>query len=418
MRKATTIKGLLLAAVVLGLANTAHADDSFCFDQYFVYATEILPTLEKAVGSVVVTYKLGEKKPCFFPLGQTAQTKGVPIDANTVFELASVTKVFTTGILGMHTEFPLALDVNSAVKQYLPPAYDLTKAEEGVTFQQLATFTGGFFWSDPPGFKKGVSTQQDFEDAVNGLDPTDAPNGQGPIPGEKDLPTLQFYSNSSVGFLGQILMDMDSIATGVSYSFDAKGFSSWISDNLTVPLEMPNTKVHPGGTLATGYKFIPGKKGAPDTYDPKPPYPWVPWGAAGALRSTANDMATFLKANICAHYISDKACAEFPESILNGLAAAHNPNDYVPAGKLTDPVIQLGVCGSQKEQAWAWIYVAPPADNPGVHPIVFKGGDHPSSGFGAFIGISPYKKYGVVILTNTQPLGIDPIGLNMIQNTP
>jgi len=307
--------------------------------------------------------------------------------------------------------------VNSPVLLDLPDGYDLRKAEQGVTFQQLATFTGGFFWSDPPGFVKGVSTQQDFVDAVNALDPTDAPNGLGPIPGEKDLPTFQFYSNSSVGFLGQILMNMDSKTTHQPYSFDANGFSSWISDNLTGPLNMPNTKVHPGGTLATGYKLIPGKKGSPDKYQPEKPYPWVPWGAAGALRSTANDMATFLKANICAHYILERACADLPQDILIGLATAHNPNDYQPAGKLTDPIIQLGACGSQKEQAWAWIYLAPPEVNPSnVTPIIFKGGDHP--GFAAFIGISPGKKYGVVILTNTHPLHIDPAGLNMIQHTP
>ena len=413
MRNAT--KGLLLAAAVFGLAVAAHADDQFCFDQYFVYASELLPTLEQAVGSAVVTYKLGEKTPCFFLLGYTTQEKSVPIEGKTVFELASVTKVFTTGILGMHTEFPLALDVNSPVLPDLPDGYDLRKAEKGVTFQQLATFTGGFFWSDPPDFVKGVSTQQDFVDAVNALDPTDAPNGLGPIPGEQDLPTFQFYSNSSVGFLGQILMHMDS-TKHQQYSYDANGFSNWISDNLTVPLDMPNTKVHPGGTLATGYKFIPGKKGNPDTYQPEKPYPWVPWGAAGALRSTANDMATFLKANICAHYILDRACAEFPQDILIGLATAHEPNAYQPSGNLTDPIIQLGACGSQKEQAWAWIYVAPPADDPSQHPIIYKGGDHP--GFAAFIGISPDKKYGVVILTNTHGLHIDPVGVSMIKHTP
>jgi CubicO group peptidase (beta-lactamase class C family) len=414
MRKAAGV--FLIAGVVFGLASAAQADDSFCFDQFFVYSSEVLPTLSPAVGSAVVTYKLGEKNPCFFLSGLTEQVKGAPIDANTVFELASVTKVFTTAILGLHTQFPLALDVSSAVEPYLPDGYDLRKAEKGVTFQQLATFTGGFFWSDPPDFVKGVSTQQDFVDAVNGLKPTDAPNGMGPIPGEQDLPTVQFYSNSSVGFLGQILMNMDSTKSR-SYPFDANGFSNWISDNLTVPLNMPNTKVHPGGTLATGYKFIPGKKGNPDTYKPEKPYPWVPWGAAGALRSTPNDMATFLKANICAYHILDKACADFPMDILNALATAHKANDYQPAGKLTDPIIQLGVCGSQKEQAWAWIYVAPPEVNPSnVKPIIFKGGDHP--GFGAFIGLSPEKSYGVVILTNTHPLGIDPAGLNMIQHTP
>lgn len=413
MRKAR--KGLLLSGLVFGLAIAAHADDSFCFDQFFVYSSQVLPTVNKAIGSVVVTYKLGHK-PCYFFLGEIERGKGVQPDGKTVFELASGTKVFTTAILGMHAG--LGLDVYAPVKPYLPPEYELLEPEEGVTFQQLATFTGGFFWSDPPGFKKGVSTQQDFVDAVNGLDPTDAPNGEGPIPGEQDLPTLQLYSNSSVGFLGQILMQMDS-TKAQTYSFDANGFSDWISDNLTGPLGMSNTRVHPAGTKATGYLLKTSKKNGKvtTTYTQEPPYPWVPWGAAGALRTTPEDMATFLKANICAHHTSDPACASMPSYILSALATAHNPNDYQPVGKLTDPIIQLGVCGSQKEQAWAWIYVAPPQDNPSnIKPIIFKGGDHP--GFASFIGFSPDKAYGVVILANTHPLHVDPAGLNMIQHTP
>jgi CubicO group peptidase (beta-lactamase class C family) len=412
-------RALLVAGAILGLVNMARAD--FCSDQTDLYMKYLYPKTSQAIGSAVVTFKLGET-PCFFLVGETEIGKGTLIEKTTVFELASVTKVFTTAILGEH--IPFGLDVYYPVKSYLPPGYDLTSAEEGVTFQQLATFTGGFWWSDPPHFKKGVSTQQDFVDAVNGLDPTDAPNGQGPIPGEQDLPTIQFYSNSSVGFLGQILMNMDSTKSR-TYSFDANGFSNWISDNLTGPLDMKNTRVHPGGTLATGYLVTPGKNGKPDAdsvrvgsqwYTPEPPFPWVPWGAAGALRSTANDMLTFLKANICAHHTSDPDCTDFPSYILSAMATAHNPNEYQPRGLLVDPIIQLGVCGSQKEQAWAWIYEAPPENNPNnLKPIIFKGGDH--TGFAAFIGFSPDKKYGLVILVNTHPLSIDPAGVNMIQHT-
>jgi CubicO group peptidase (beta-lactamase class C family) len=409
---------LLVAGAILGLVNTAHAD--FCSDQFALYVKYLYPKTSLAIGSAVVTFKLGEK-PCFFLTGETEnQGKGTPIEKTTVFELASVTKVFTTAILGMHV--PLGLDVYAPVYPDLPPGYDLTDAEKEVTFQQLATFTGGFWWSDPPGFVKGQSTQDDFEDAVSALDPTkpdtttqSGANFQGPIRGEQTLPTYVQYSNGSVGFLGQILMHMDS-TKGQTYSFDAEGFSSWISDNLTGPLHMPNTRVHPGGTLAKGYLLKTDKKGN-TTHTPEPPFPWVPWGAAGALRSTPSDMLTFLEANICAHHMSDPACASFPSYVLSAMATAHNPNEYQPKGTLTDATIFLGACGSQKEQAWAWDYVAPPEANPNnIKPIIFKGGDHP--GFAAFIGFSPDKSYGLVILANTHPLSVDPAGLNMIQHTP
>ncbi len=146
------------------------------------------------------------------------------------------------------------LNVYGPVKPNLPPGYVLLPEEQDVTFQQLATFTGGFWWYDPPDFTKGQPfSQDDFVNDVNSLDPTD-PSGKafGPIPGEADLPTFNFYSNGSIGFLGQILMHMDS-SNGQRYHFHGPGFSNWISDNLTGPLNMPNTAVNPGGVWATGY---------------------------------------------------------------------------------------------------------------------------------------------------------------------
>jgi CubicO group peptidase (beta-lactamase class C family) len=412
MRNAT--KGLLLAAVVFGLAGAARAD--FCDDQARVYKSDVLPTLSQGVGGIVVALKLGEK-PCYFPYGEIERGKGVAPDKKTVFELASGTKVFTTAILGLN-ELYRGLDVNSAVEPFLPDGFELKHGEQGVTFNQLATFTGGFWWSDPPKeFKTGATfTEEEFQDAVRSLDPNGGSDSQGPIPGEKYLPTIQFYSNSSVGLLGQILMQID--APGQHLSFDANEFSDWISDNLTGPaaLNMPNTKVHPAGTLATGYLLGTDMWGIP-TYKQEKPWAWEPWGAAGGLRSTAEDMATFLKANICAHNMSDDACKDFPADILIAMLDSHNPQDYEPPGNLTDPVIQLGFCGSQKEQAWAWIYVAPPAINPKREkPILYKGGDHP--GFASFIGFSADKKYGVVILANSHPLQVDPAGLQMIRHTP
>jgi CubicO group peptidase (beta-lactamase class C family) len=88
-------------------------------------------------------------------------------DANTIFELASVTKVFTTAILGMRVASG-DLDVNALVDPYMPHRYHLLLNEQGVTFQQLATFTGGFSWDDPPGFKNGERyTQSAFIEQVN-----------------------------------------------------------------------------------------------------------------------------------------------------------------------------------------------------------------------------------------------------------
>lgn len=394
---------LLIAGALIGLVNAARADDAFCFSQLSLFLQYVSPKTSQAVGTAVVTYKLGER-PCYFFYGQTASGSGERPDANTVFELASVTKVFTTAILAIHQEH--GFDPTGPVKPHLPPGYVLQPEEEGVTFQQLATFTGGFSWDDPPDFTNNTNfSQSDFVDDVNSLDPTD-PKGPGPIQGEPHLPTFNFYSNGSTGFLGQILMHMDS-RNGPHYPFDAAGFSNWISDNLTGPLKMPHTAVHPGGKWATGYK----KNGKPAD-----PFLWEPWGAAGALRSNTADMLTFLQANICAHRLFDPACIGFSEEILLALGVAHRPNDYTPPGTLPDPTIYIGGCGSLAEQAWAWRYLAPPVPNlDNVTPIISKDGGHP--GFSTWIGFDPVKGYGLVILLNSGGINLISAGQAMIQHT-
>jgi CubicO group peptidase (beta-lactamase class C family) len=418
MRNATG--RLLIIAAIFGLASAARAD--FCDNQSALFLKYIYgPKASQAVGGAVVTFKFGEK-PCPFFFGEIEYGSRVQPDANTVFELASVTKVFTTAILGLRW-LETKIEPSDPVNKHLPDGYELTTAEQGVTFQQLATFTGGFWWDDPPDFTKGQTfTQEDFVNDVNALDPTDPlpPKGlgfPGPIAGEQYLPTYDHYSNGSTGFLGQILMHMDS---KTKYPFDANGFSDWIADNVTGPLNMPNTRVHPGGTLATGYAFCKTcKSGFKKPVDS--PFPWVPWGAAGALRSTEEDMLKFLQANICAHHVldtsADPVCASFPLDVRAALFHAHAENQYNPTGSLNDPTIWVGGCGSQTVQAWAWAILEPPIPNPNnAKPIIYKDGGHP--GFSTFIAFSPDKAYGVVILLNTGGIGLINAGLNMIQHTP
>ena len=397
-RNARFVGWVVLGILGIGLASEAHGQ-TFCSSQFDLVNTHLAPL--PWVGLSVVTLKLGEK-PCFFVGGEIEKGSGVTPDPNTIFELASVTKVFTTAILAMRER--QGLEVTSPVKPHLPPSYALLSGEREVTFQQLATFTGGFWWDDPPGFANGDQySQDDFVDDVNLLVPQD------PIPGvgASDLPTFFHYSNGSTGLLGQALMHRDSPST---YPLNATGFSNWISDNLTGPLNMPNTAVNPGGKWAKGYNSKNSQKHVQ-------PFPWEPWGAAGALRSNTADMVNFLAANICAHHVSDPACTGFPKDVLTALATAHRPNEYTPSGSLADRTIYAGACGGRNEQAYAWVYLVPPDPNPNHYtPIIWKDGGHP--GFSTFIGFSPDRSYGLVILLNTGGIGLINAGEKMIELTP
>jgi len=398
---------LLVAGVILGPVRAAHADGpapSFCSSQLALVQQYLGPI--PSVGMMIVTFKLGEVFPCFFNSGEIELGSGQAPDADTIFELASVTKVFTTAILAMRAQ--QGLNVYAPVKKkFLPPGYSLQMAEQDVTFQQLATFTGGFSWSQPPGYTTGASyPQEEFETQVNLLIPTNS------IPGETNsLPTLNKYSNGSVGFLGQILMYMDLSKD----TFGAKEFSNWISANLTGPLGMNATAVDPGGTRAKGYKYTLSSDPNIYPYTREPPFPWEPWGAAGGLRSNINDMLIFLKANICAHHQNSPYCAGFPKNILDALWLAHQPNDYFPSGALLlDKTIYIG--NGPGEQAWAWGYLPPPVSTSNGTAIISKNGGHP--GFSSFIGFDPDKGYGLVVLMNTHQKALAAAGKNIIQATP
>jgi Beta-lactamase len=184
---------LLITGAIIGFARTGHADESFCDSQLKLLHTYlgIIPV----VGYVMVTLKLGEQ-PCFFGAGLIKLESDVAPDANTIFEMASVTRVFTTEILPLRVLGLRGVNPDAPVKP--PPDYNLSSNEENVALQKLATFTGGFDWNDPPGFDhKGTSapiwSRKQFVYAVHDLKPT-----KGDSPGATYLPTYNKYSNGSI----------------------------------------------------------------------------------------------------------------------------------------------------------------------------------------------------------------------------
>ena len=147
-----------LGILAFGLVSEAHAQEkSFCSSQLELLNKYLGPLVKpisspagkegQAVGVVGVTLKLGEE-PCFFCGGEMILGSGVPPDANTIFELASVTKVFTTAILALRAQQGLAWTPPSS--RTCRPTTRCRRASRSVTFQQLATFTGGFPWSSRP----------------------------------------------------------------------------------------------------------------------------------------------------------------------------------------------------------------------------------------------------------------------------
>lgn len=313
------------------------------------------PALHQAPGGIVGVYIDGEV--FYFPYGRIDDVGNSPTK-DTIFGLGSITKTFTTSILGQKAE----LFNRSVSEGYLPPGYKLQPAEAPVTFEQLATFTGGVP-RDPNNcdVKGKLQCDQDlFVAFINGVTP----------PGGK-LPAPNLYSNAGIGFLGQILMYKDGFCC-----FGAPQANRWFDEHLFSHLGMRHTSHPPKWDskhpLAEAYAYQGGK------YVAIPYAPWVPWGTAGRMFSTAEDMVRFIEANVGVDRIDGK---KVPEEILEGMRQAKLPRTSTSTPGLL--------------QAFAWV-VFP--EEPGKSRIIGKDGG--LEGVSAYVAVNPDLQYGVITMLN------------------
>jgi CubicO group peptidase (beta-lactamase class C family) len=186
-------------------------------------------------------------------------------NGDTIFELCSVTKVFTALLLAdMVVGDELQLD--DPVNKFLDGR---AKIREDVQLFHLVTHTSGLPRS-PADFTMEYSKEQLYDFLSDYSFPKQT--------GKKFK-----YSNLGFGLLGQTL----ALKTGTSYE-------QLVLDRICRPLQMKDTRIrmspeqsarHADGYDSTGKK-IPTRE-----------LPMVYW-SAGSLRSTLNDMLKFLKVNL------------------------------------------------------------------------------------------------------------------------
>jgi len=175
------------------------------------------------------------------------------------------------------------------------------------------------------------------------------------------------YSNLGAGLLGHLL----ACRAGTDYE-------SLIRSRIARPLSMPDTGMTLSSSMnqrmATGHNAML----APVANSDLP----TPLAGAGALRSSANDMLTFLEAFL-----------GYKESLL---APAMKAMLEVrrPAGQAT---IGLG-----------WIIMS-------AHGREISGHDGRTGGFCSAVGYNPEERIGVVVLSNAStPSGVGDIGLHLL----
>jgi CubicO group peptidase (beta-lactamase class C family) len=284
-----------------------------------------------------------------------------PLDGNSVFEIGSITKVFTATVLAeLVNEGRAKLD--DPVETYLPSGVHVpSRNGKSITLGTLSSQNSGlprmpsnFHPADASNPFADYSVQQLY-DFLSGYQLTRDP-------GEKFE-----YSNLGVGLLGHAL----SLRVGKSYEEMER-------DRVWKPLGMTHTAI-----TMTPYMKQHLALGHDDAGKVVPNWDLSSLAGAGAIRSTTLDMLKFLSANLHAER----------GPLERAMELAHQSRAPV-----APPNMMIGL---------NWLIQR----TPGGTVIWHNGG---TAGYRTFAGIEPSRKIGVVIMTNSGGMGSDDIGMHLL----
>lgn len=284
-----------------------------------------------------------------------------PVDANTVFEIGSVTKVFTALLLAdmiQRNEVELA----DPVAKHLPEEVVVPqRGSKEITLADLATHTSGlpgmpdnFVSADPGNPYADYSIEQLYQFLTNHQL-------------TREIGAQREYSNLGYGLLGQALI----WRAGADYE-------TLVRDRILTPLRMENTAIilspEMKASLAIGHNPV---------LEAVPNWDLPTLAGAGALRSTASDLLTFLE-----------------------MALGIKQTPLAPALAATLDVRRPAGIGNG-EMGLGWLIM-----KSGEDEMIWHNGG--TGGYTSFIGFLMKEKVGVVVLSNTSTFSIDDIGQHLL----
>jgi serine-type D-Ala-D-Ala carboxypeptidase/endopeptidase len=285
-----------------------------------------------------------------------------PPNGDTLFEIGSVTKVFTSLLLADAVQRG-EVKLDDPVSEYLPADVKMPERGRAITLRDLATHTSGL-----PRLPTNIAPKDEsnpyadytVKQMYEFLSSYELP---------RDAGETYEYSNFGAGLLGHVLARR----AGVEYE-------QLVRTRITNPLGMKSTGIRL--TDALQKRLAPGHD-----EERKPAKNWdIPTLAgAGALRSSANDLLNFLAA------VLRYSTTPVTPAMTSMLATKHATQ--VPAMNI----------------ALGW-HVTTGTDG---REIVWHNGG--TGGYRSFVGFDPKTREGVVVLTNTfTNEGIDDIGRRIL----
>ena len=290
-----------------------------------------------------------------FFCGGKMTLEGKPVTEDTIFEIGSITKVFTTlALMDMVDKGMMQLD--DPIEKYLPGIKVPELGEKKITLRHLAIHTSGIPRM-PDNFapKDPANPYQDYtvECLYNYLQSCTLTK----TPGDSFE-----YSNVGMGLLGHILSN-----------YSGKGYEELIQSLITKPLNMTNTSVSIADGMSANFASGHHLQQVVSHWDLTSAF-----AGAGALRSNIKDMANFLAVNM--------GSTESPLS--DALHKCHEKQREAAP----DTAFGLGWVLSKSNEA----------------DLIWHNGG--TGGFRSYLGFNPKTQKGIVVLSNSTADWTDEFG--------
>ncbi len=314
-------------------------------------------TFHDSVGLIVGVVEPAGRR--LFVRGPAQVGNDEAVDGDTIYEIGAVSKVFT-GLLLTEAARRGELSLNDPVTKYLPPGTVLPQHGRAMTLLDLATHTSGL-----PKMPANVAVT-DFNNPDAEMTADQLLKSVAAYELTRDVGSAYEYSDAGYELLGM------AIAAAGHTDYD-----TLLKSRILAPLRMTNThlaqSLEEKSLLSVGY----------DAHLAAVPHallPLVP-GATG-MRSTANDLLTFVAANIG----------------LNASPLAPGMADMLKTRRQTQ-YLELNT-------AIGW-HIAT------LHGVEMVWENGQTDGYRAFIGFVPKTRVGVVVLSNAANT-IDDIGVHIL----
>lgn len=293
-------------------------------------------------------------------------------DGSTIFEIGSITKIFT-GTLLADQVLRGVMKLDDPVQKHLPDTLTVPRRDDrDITLLHLATHTSSLP-VQPPLLGIIAAVTKSLDNPYGKFDQANLQKTLEKMSLDRPIGSRFEYSNLGVGLLGHAL----------SHAAKTKDYEELLVQRLAKPLGLEDTRLQL--SLEQQKRFSPGQN-----KEGKPTAPWTfaTLEACGGIRSTAHDMLLF----------ADAAMGRRKSPLAEAFRMAQQPwreTCHGPTGKQS-----IGLCWireplPQIKGEWIW----------------HNGG---TGGYRSFLALVPAKNLGVVLLANS-PHSLDKLAVDLVK---